>query len=101
MLAFDFTDHLIGLYGQNLLLTVRNNFGLMCLRFAIAATLATTIATLSRMYFEEWFLRLKEKLVPPAGNRRSIECAALRQSSTNSSLKVGELEAALEHVKFR
>jgi peptidoglycan/LPS O-acetylase OafA/YrhL len=101
MLAFDFTDHLMGLYGQNLLLTVRNNFGLMCLRFAIAATLATTIATLSRMYFEEWFLRLKEKLVPPAGNRRSIDCAPVRQSASNPSLKVGDLEAALEHVNLR
>ncbi len=33
----------------------------MGLRFAIAGTLATVIAFFSRKYFEEWFLRLKNR----------------------------------------
>ena len=74
MLAFDFADHLLGLFARNEHI-VSNNFPLMCLRFAVAATLATTIAALSRKYFEEWFLGLKEKLASPAKNRRNIRMA--------------------------
>jgi peptidoglycan/LPS O-acetylase OafA/YrhL len=60
MLAFDFADHLLGLLVRNAEQLVPHNFPLMCLRFAIAATLATTVAALSRKYFEEQFLLSKE-----------------------------------------
>ena len=68
MLAFDFADHLLGLLVRNAEQLVPHNFPLMCLRFAIAATLATMIAVLSRKYFEERFLLLKERLAAPAEN---------------------------------
>lgn len=40
------------------------HFGLVLLRFALAVGVAIGVAYLSRRYFEEYFLRLKEHLVP-------------------------------------
>lgn len=90
MLVFDFTDHLIGVYVHDPLAIVRGNFALMCLRFAIAGTLATAIATLSRKYFEEWFLRLKDRWTASTGDLPAIESAPLRQ--LNSARKPGTLD---------
>jgi hypothetical protein len=56
----------------------------MCLRFAIAGTLATTIAAFSRKYFEEWFLRLKDKWTPSAGNFPTIESIPVMQPAVHS-----------------
>jgi peptidoglycan/LPS O-acetylase OafA/YrhL len=42
----------------------------MCLRFVFASSIAILVATLSRQYFEQFFLNLKDKIVPdhnPAG----------------------------------
>ncbi|HWY57016.1 MAG TPA: acyltransferase [Terriglobales bacterium] len=77
MLVFDFVDHLIGLFVQNSVVMVRTNFALICLRFAIAGILATATAALSRKYFEEWFLRLKEKCAPLAGSQQPMAPAFL------------------------
>ena len=94
MLAFDFTDHLLGLYVHDPILIVRSNFALICLRFAIAATLATTTAALSRKYFEEWFLGLKERWAPPAGDRQNSRTAPSERPAINSP-KLGKLEVTL------
>jgi len=75
MLAFDFADHLLGLLVRNAEQIVPNNFPLICLRFTIAATLATTVAALSRKYFEERFLVLKERWASPAENHRIMSTA--------------------------
>jgi len=86
MLAFDFVDHLLGFYFHDPWSAIRDNFALMCLRFAIAATLATTTAALSRKYFEDWFLCLKERCAPMAGNPSATGRAALRPPAINSTL---------------
>jgi peptidoglycan/LPS O-acetylase OafA/YrhL len=61
MLAFDFTDHLIAEHVQDPMAAVQGSFPLMCLRFGIAAAMAIGLAALSRKYFEEPFLRLKDR----------------------------------------
>jgi peptidoglycan/LPS O-acetylase OafA/YrhL len=71
MLAFDFADHLMGPAAA-----VRSSFALICLRFAIAGSIATGIAVLSRKYFEEWFLRLKGRLSAPTVRQRALRAAA-------------------------
>jgi peptidoglycan/LPS O-acetylase OafA/YrhL len=91
MLAFDFVDHLMGFYVQVAVLAARSNFALMCLRFAIAASLATSVAAVSRNYFEKWFLRLKERCAPPAETRQ-LTADSLRPSWIISPSKPGNLE---------
>ena len=81
MLAFDFAGHLLGLLVRNAEQMVPNNFPLMCLRFTLAATLATTVAALSRKYFEEQFLVLKERWALPAENHRIARTAASFESA--------------------
>jgi peptidoglycan/LPS O-acetylase OafA/YrhL len=85
MLAFDFAGHLLGLLVRNAEQIVPKNFPLMCLRFTIAATLATTVAALSRKYFEERFLVLKERWASPAENRRTITTASFDSAVTLSA----------------
>lgn len=75
MLAFDFADHLIAQYFIDPLAAVRGSFGLMCLRFGIAAAIAIAVAVLSRKYFEEHFLRLKERSFLP-DTRKALQAAA-------------------------
>jgi peptidoglycan/LPS O-acetylase OafA/YrhL len=75
MLAFDFTDHLIAKYVPDPAAAVRGSFSLMCLRFGIAGAIAIGVAALSRKYFEEQFLRLKERPFPP-DTRRAFRAAA-------------------------
>jgi len=60
MLAFDVVDH----FGARLLpriYTTPQGFLMVVLRFLVGSGLAITLAYLSRWYFEERFLRLKEK----------------------------------------
>ncbi len=61
MLAFDFYDYAVrGIFsGRGLPLAV---FPALCVRFCAAGALAIGIAFLSRKYFEEPFLRWKERL---------------------------------------
>ena len=88
MLAFDFADHLLGSLVRNAEQLIPHSFPLMCLRFIIAATLATTIAALSRKYFEERFLLLKERLASPAENHGNISAArSLEQWAPSAALK--------------
>jgi peptidoglycan/LPS O-acetylase OafA/YrhL len=65
MLAFDVVDH----FGARLLpriYTTPQGFLMVVLRFLVGSGLAITLAYLSRWYFEERFLRLKEKRDPIA-----------------------------------
>jgi peptidoglycan/LPS O-acetylase OafA/YrhL len=58
MLVFDVEDQLLTRFFPNL--TVRSgNFALMVLFFVFALVVSAAIASLSRWYFEEPFLRLK------------------------------------------
>jgi peptidoglycan/LPS O-acetylase OafA/YrhL len=75
MLAFDFTDHLIAQYVPDPVAAARGSFSLMCLRFGIAGAIAVGVAALSRKYFEEQFLRLKERSFSPDA-RRVLQAAA-------------------------
>ena len=40
------------------------HFGLIVLRFAVVSAVAVGLAYLSRQYYEEWFLRRKERIAP-------------------------------------
>ena len=83
MLSFDFVDYLIARFFPRAV--VQNDFSLISLRFAVSASLAISVAYLSRTYFEEWFLRLKSRLggssakepglaiVPLVTNAESVE----------------------------
>ena len=43
-----------------------SHFGLIVLRFAIVSAAAVALSYLSRKYYEEWFLRLKDRVAPQA-----------------------------------
>jgi peptidoglycan/LPS O-acetylase OafA/YrhL len=60
MLAFDFVDHLFGKWGLQVSRTT-GSFYLILARFAAGAAISITIAYLSRRYYEEPFLRLKDR----------------------------------------
>ena len=68
MLAFDFVDHWIVRYFPDVHSQIPSRFGLMLMRFAASMGLAVGIAFLSRKYFEEWFLKLKERWTPTVFN---------------------------------
>jgi len=54
--------------------TTHSSFGLLCLRFVIAGALSVLVAHISRRYYEDRFLRLKDKL-----SKRTVkETAPLR-----------------------
>ena len=72
LLCFDLVDHYSVRFWPSLR-SAERNFGLMLIRFLIAGTLAVTIAYLSRRYFEEPFLRLKERLPSHASPDPAIE----------------------------
>jgi peptidoglycan/LPS O-acetylase OafA/YrhL len=40
------------------------HFGLIVLRFAVVSAVAVGLAYLSREYYEEWFLRRKDRIAP-------------------------------------
>ena len=46
------------------LMPTNGHFSLVLLRFVLAAAGAVAVAYLSRRFFEEWFLQMKDKLVP-------------------------------------
>jgi peptidoglycan/LPS O-acetylase OafA/YrhL len=50
---------------------IAGRFGLMTLRFGIVSAVAVLIACLSRRYFEEPFLRLKDRFAEPVAERTS------------------------------
>jgi peptidoglycan/LPS O-acetylase OafA/YrhL len=65
MLAFDFVNHWIVRYFPALHAQLPTRPGLLFIRFLLAAGLAVGVAFLSRRYFEEWFLRLKDRWTQP------------------------------------
>jgi peptidoglycan/LPS O-acetylase OafA/YrhL len=67
MLAFDFTDHWIARYLPDQQWSLQFLF----VRFIFAMGIAVGVAFLSRKYFEEWFLQLKDRWTPAALNQRS------------------------------
>jgi peptidoglycan/LPS O-acetylase OafA/YrhL len=58
MLVFDLEDHFVGHWFPGLS-SPGGRFGAMVLAFSIAAAFTIAVATLSRWYFEEPFLRMK------------------------------------------
>jgi peptidoglycan/LPS O-acetylase OafA/YrhL len=79
MLIFDLVDHAWARWVPAF--HPRGNFGLMLLRFGIAAVLTLLAATLSRRYFEEPFLRMK---TPPRSDHREVAVSGLRMGSAPS-----------------
>jgi peptidoglycan/LPS O-acetylase OafA/YrhL len=61
MMVFDFVDFLISHYFPTAMHSIPARFDLMILRFAFGMCMAVTIAVLSRIYFEAYFLRLKDR----------------------------------------
>lgn len=59
MLIFDLEDHFLPRLLPNLTLAT-GHFGVMLLQFIIAAAFTVAVAYISRRYFEEPFLRLKQ-----------------------------------------
>ena len=76
MLAYDFVDHLIVRYFPGLYVQISSRFGLMVLRFIMGTGIAVAAAFLSRKYFEERFLRLKDRWTP-AQSRLAPNAAAI------------------------
>lgn len=80
MLAFDFVDHWIVRYSPNLYSQLPSRFGLMVLRCVLSVAIAVGAAFLSRRYFEEWFLKLKDRWTPAAPSMQP-ESAAIPAAS--------------------
>jgi peptidoglycan/LPS O-acetylase OafA/YrhL len=73
LLAFHIYDRICRAYLPQLLPS-SGHFGLVLLRFALAGSAAVIAAYLSRQFFEERFLRMKDSLVPPpAQTNKSVE----------------------------
>lgn len=70
MLAFDFIDHWIVRYSPRLYSQISSHFWLIVLRFMLSMAVAVVAAFLSRKYFEEAFLKLKDRLTTPAAAMR-------------------------------
>jgi peptidoglycan/LPS O-acetylase OafA/YrhL len=68
MLAFDFIDHWIVRYFPGLYARLPSSLSLLFSRFLISMGLAVGVAFLSRRYFEEWFLGLKDRWTPPVSD---------------------------------
>jgi peptidoglycan/LPS O-acetylase OafA/YrhL len=66
LLAFRIYDRICFRYRPGMVPS-NDHFELVLLRFVVAATLAIGAAYLSRKYFEERFLRLKDRLMPKPG----------------------------------
>jgi peptidoglycan/LPS O-acetylase OafA/YrhL len=49
------------------------HFHLIVLRFVVVSFIAIGLSYLSRRYYEEWFLQLKDRIAPePAKNRATV-----------------------------
>jgi peptidoglycan/LPS O-acetylase OafA/YrhL len=71
MLAFDFTDHWLVRFFPGVYLQLPSRLGFLFLRFFFSAGLAVGVAFLSRKYFEQWFLNLKDRWTPPTSREPS------------------------------
>ncbi len=74
MLAFDFVNHWMMRFAPKAYGELPSRFGLTALRFVLSVALASIAAFLSRRYFEEKFLRLKDRWSP--ASTRPSESAA-------------------------
>ena len=72
MLAFDVVDHWLARLFPGLPAQIPSHLGLMFLRFAASMAIAVTLAFLSRQYFEEWFLGLKNRMTPTISSSTAI-----------------------------
>jgi peptidoglycan/LPS O-acetylase OafA/YrhL len=61
MLAFDFVNYWIIRFAPEAFAHLASRFGLMVLRFILSSAIAVFAAFLSRRYFEERFLKLKDR----------------------------------------
>lgn len=61
MLSFDFVDHWIARFFPGVYPEISSHFGVIWLRFIAGSSVAIAAAFLSRRYFEEPFLRLKNR----------------------------------------
>jgi peptidoglycan/LPS O-acetylase OafA/YrhL len=62
------------------------HFDLILLRFAIVSATAVGLAYVSRKYYEEWFLRLKDRIaVPPAEKPAETSVKVLVTASAASA----------------
>jgi peptidoglycan/LPS O-acetylase OafA/YrhL len=65
MLAFDFADHWIIRFSPAYYPQVLTSMGPMFMRFLVSMGIAVGAAFLSRKYFEERFLKLKDRWTAP------------------------------------
>jgi peptidoglycan/LPS O-acetylase OafA/YrhL len=68
MLAFDLVNHWMVRYFPAWHAQLPSHLGLVFLRFFVAMGLAVGAAFVSRRYFEEWFLGLKDRWTRPSSN---------------------------------
>ena len=67
-LAFDVTDRFLPAIER---MAAQGHFSMMVLRFLLSASIATLMAYLSRRYFEERFLRLKDRWSAPSAESQT------------------------------
>jgi peptidoglycan/LPS O-acetylase OafA/YrhL len=81
MLAFDFVDHWIAKFFPAYYARMSGDLGILTVRFLASSAVAITAAFLSRRYFEERFLRLKDRLlVRPAVKAVEIPARTAQQA---------------------
>ena len=69
MLAFDFTDHWLVRFFPGFYSKLPTRLESLFLRFLLSVGLAVGVAFLSRKYFEEWFLQLKDRWTSPVSKQ--------------------------------
>jgi peptidoglycan/LPS O-acetylase OafA/YrhL len=81
-LIFRLYDKITGIFWPWLHPSV-GHFGLIVLRFAVVGTVAVGLSYISRTYYEEWFLQLKERIAPqPAETALKVVVTAPSASAT-------------------
>jgi peptidoglycan/LPS O-acetylase OafA/YrhL len=88
MLAFDFVDHWIAKFFPAYYARMSGDLGILTVRFLASSAVAITAAFLSRRYFEERFLRLKDRLLVRPAKAVEIPARTAQQAAEESALKV-------------
>lgn len=79
LMIFHLYDKLTGKFWPSLQPSVEH-FGLIVLRFAIGSAVAIGLAYLSRKYYEEWFLQLKDRVASqPVSSQPVVSLPAIDQ----------------------
>jgi hypothetical protein len=85
MRAFDFVDHWIAKFVPAYYARMSGDLGVLTVRFVASSAVAITAAFLSRRYFEERFLRLKDRLLlRPAAKAVDVSAPAVQQAAEES-----------------